>query len=80
MVFPLPVPPLIKILYFALTNVSKTLAICGVIDLYFMSCSTVIGILENLRMVRVGPFNATGGNTTLTLEPSGNLVSTIGFD
>ena len=80
MVLPLPVPPLIKILYFAFTNVSKTLAICGVMDLYFMSCSTVIGVFENLRIVKVGPFNATGGKTTLTLDPSGSLVSTIGFD
>ena len=45
-----------------------------------MSCSTVIGVFENLRIVKVGPFNATGGKTTLTLDPSGSLVSTIGFD
>ena len=39
----------------------------------------VIGVLENFLIVIVGPHRAIGGSTTFTLEPSGSLVSHIGF-
>ena len=79
-VFPLPVPPLINMLYLALTKVSSLSAISLFMEPYLISCSTVIGFFENFLIVTVGPFKAIGGKTTLTREPSGSLVSTIGFD
>lgn len=79
MVFPEPVPPLINMLYFALTNNSSFSAISAVIEPYCINLSIDIGTFENLRMVTIGPFNATGFKTTLTREPSFSLVSTIGF-
>ena len=44
-----------------------------------ISCSIVIGTAENFLMVTQGPSTETGGKTTLTLDPSGRRVSTIGF-
>ena len=38
----------------------------------------VIISFGNFRMVTMGPFRAIGYNTTLTLEPSSNLASTMG--
>ncbi len=76
---PEPVPPQMKILYFAFTSNFSTSAICGVIEPYCMSRSTVIGSFENFLMVTIGPFNEIGRSTTLTREPSRSLVSTIGL-
>lgn len=39
-----------------------------------------MGLSGNRRIVTIGPFNATGGNTTFTLAPFSNLESTIGVD
>ena len=39
----------------------------------------VMGVLENFRMVTVGPHKARGGRTTFTREPSGKRVSQMGF-
>lgn len=78
-VFPEPVPPQMKMLYFAFTSISSTCATSGVMDPYRRSICTVIGVLENFRIVTIAPFREIGGSTTLTREPSGRRVSTIGF-
>ena len=78
-VFPEPVPPLIKILYLALTSFPRKSAASGVMEPYFKSWSTVIGVLENFRMVTMGPDRESGGRTTFTREPSASRVSTIGL-
>ena len=68
-----------KMLYFAFTRSSNLSAISCVIEPYAINFSIVIGVLENFRIVIVGPHNAIGGNTTFTREPSGSLVSQIGL-
>ena len=47
-VLPEPVPPEMKMLYFARTNSSSTCATSCVMEPYFRSCSTVMGVFENL--------------------------------
>lgn len=42
-----------------------------------VGCQRMFG---NLRMLTHGPFNDSGGTTTLTREPLGRRVSTIGLD
>ena len=76
---PEPVPPLMKMLYLASTSICSLSAISCVSDPYSMSLAMVIGVLENFRMVTVGPHRAMGGSTTLTREPSGSRVSQIGL-
>ena len=77
-VFPDPVPPQIKILYFASTSNLNTSATFLFKEPYFKSCSIVIGVFENLRIVMTGPIKEIGGRTTLTRDPSSSLASCIG--
>jgi len=79
-VLPDPVPPLMRILYFAFTNFSKNSAASLVMDPNCIKSSISIAFSGNLRIVRIGPFSATGGNTTFTRDPFSNLASTIGVD
>ena len=76
-VFPAPVPPLTKILYRAAASIFKRSAASLVTLPYSRSRSMVIGS-GNFRIVRIGPFSATGSSTTWTLEPSSSLASTMG--
>ena len=66
-------------LYLALTSISSFLAISLVKDPYSINLSIVIGVLENFRIVNIGPQRDIGGKTTFTREPSGKRVSHIGF-
>ena len=77
-VFPAPVPPLTKILYFAITNFLMNCAASSVILPQSISFFIVNGSSGNVRIVRIGPFTATGFMTTLTRDPSFSLASTIG--
>ena len=77
-VFPEPVPPLIKILYPDATRILKNPDISGLTDPHAIRFSMEAASLENLRIVTMGPLTATGASTTLTRDPSGSLASTIG--
>ena len=77
-VFPDPVPPLINILYFAFTSISRNSAASLEMLPQAIRCFIVIPSLGNFRIVMIGPLSATGKSTRLTLDPSGNLASTIG--
>ena len=79
-VLPLPVPPDINRLYFALTAFSRNAATSVLTEPSSINFSMVRGISKNLRTVIIGPFNATGGRIIHTLEPSASLVSTIGTE
>lgn len=78
-VFPLPVPPLIKILYPATTKSRKKSDTSVVMDPSSISLLRSMGCSGKRRIVRIGPFSATGAKTTLTLAPFASLVSTIGL-
>ena len=78
-VFPLPVPPDIKMLYLAFTSIFKNCAISSENASLSHSHSSVIGSLANFRIVIVAPSIEIGGKIIFTLEPSSNLASTIGF-
>ena len=78
-VFPLPVPPEIKMLYLALTRISRNCSVKCVKAPFFRIHSIVIGSPANFLIVIAAPFKETGGSITLTLEPSGSLASTMGF-
>lgn len=77
-VFPEPVPPEMKILYPARTNIRKNSAASLVIDPIWIKSSIRIGFFGNLRIDMAEPSIATGSNTIFTLEPSASLASTIG--
>ena len=77
-VFPAPVPPLTKMLYFASTSLFMNSAASRVRLPIRTSWSMVIASDGNFRIVRIGPLTATGFRTTLTREPSGSLASAIG--
>ena len=78
-VLPEPVPPLINTFILALTSCSINCAASFVMDPIAINCSISIAFSGNFRMVTIGPlFNAIGGNTTFTREPSSKRVSTIG--
>ena len=78
MVFPLPVPPLMKTLYLAFTSFSRKAAASREIELLWISCSMVMGFSGNRLIVTIGPFSAMGFMTILTLAPSASLASTMG--
>src|SRR5207302_8922595 len=44
----------------------------------FVQVAVLVGVLENFRMVRMGPFSDRGGMMTLTREPSFSRASTMG--
>ena len=77
-VLPEPVPPEIKMLYFAFTNVLKYSLRNAGREPIRISLSMVIGCSGNLRIVMTGPFKATGYSTILTRDPFSSLASTIG--
>ena len=79
-VLPEPVPPEITMLRRASTQAFRNSTASGVIVPYSTSCSTVIGILANFRMVSIGPTREMGGMTAFTREPSGRRASTYGLD
>ena len=79
-VLPEPVPPLIKMLYPPSTSFLRKSAASFVIEPHLIKSSIVIWSAGNFLIVTAAPSIATGGKTTFTLEPSGNLVSTIGSD
>ncbi|MNV84543.1 hypothetical protein D3C71_1784230 [compost metagenome] len=79
-VLPDPVPPLMKMLYFAATRSRSSSAASSPSVSLRTSPSIVIGESGNLRIVIAGPFSATGGSTTLTREPFRRRASTIGDD
>ena len=77
-VFPVPVPPDIKMETLPSTHFCRKSSIfCDKewSSIYF--CAVIISLL-NLRMVSVDPFGETGGIVALTREPSSSLASTIG--
>ena len=59
-VFPLPVPPPITMEYLACTSFFRNCAHSSVILPKEISFSIVIGSSGKRRIVRIGPFNATG--------------------
>src|SRR5690625_7625149 len=71
-VFPLPVPPEIK-MFFLDCTASVRVKTIGVlrVPLSIKSCQLPIVCL-NFRIVITGPFRARGGKTICTLEPSAN--------
>ena len=77
-VLPEPVPPLIKILYFALTSLDRNETASSVILPHSISSLIPIGLSGKRRMVKAGPFSATGLSTTLTRAPFSSRASTIG--
>ena len=78
-VFPDPVPPLMKMLYPARTRRARNPTTSGLTDCQASRSFMVMASLGNFRMVTMGPFRATGARTTLTREPSGSLASTMGL-
>ena len=78
-VLPEPVPPEIKMLYPALTSISKNLAASSLSVCNSISRFMVIGSFGNFRIVIQEPSIAVGSNTIWTLEPSSNRASAIGI-
>jgi len=79
-VLPDPVPPLMKILYLQITSFFKNSEASSDMVFLLTKSSILKGFSGNFRIVIVGPFNAIGGSTILTRDPSFNLASTIGED
>src|SRR5690242_7105699 len=80
-VFPEPVPPETRTLRRARTHERRKDMISGLDDLKRLTMSAGPHFsLANFRIVRAGPFNAIGGMTTLTREPSFKRASQIGVD
>ena len=79
-VFPEPVPPEIKMLSFASTQVLRKVAASSGNVPNEIRSSIVNGSAENLRIVRIAPSRAIGGTTAFTRLPSGNRASTSGLD
>ena len=78
-VFPEPVPPLIKIL-FLVTMASIKYSAASLLSVPdFTKSSKLIPCFKNFLMVIIGPLIATGSKITFTLEPSSSLASNIGF-
>ena len=77
-VLPLPVPPLIKILYLAFTSFSRKLHASSLMDPISSSSLIPIGCSGKRLMVTTGQLRAMGPSTTLTREPFSSLASTIG--
>ena len=79
-VLPEPVPPDTIILSLPFTAASKNSSIFGDTEPHFTRLSAVIGVLPNLRIVRIGPISERGGIITFTREPSSKRASHIGLD
>src|ERR1700694_6107585 len=80
-VLPEPVPPETRMLNLARTQERKNAMSSGLAEWKRLTTSAGPHFsLANLRIVRHGPFNAIGGMTTLTREPSFKRASQIGVD
>ena len=79
-VLPEPVPPETIILSLPLTAASRKRSILEETEPQVKRFSAEIGVLPNLRIVRIGPTRDTGGIITFTREPSRSLASHIGLD
>ena len=79
-VLPAPVPPDTIILYPDTTSFLRNSATSVVIEPSCRSLSMVIPSFGNFLIVMTQPPRLTGGRTTLTLDPSFSLASTIGND
>ena len=77
-VLPEPVPPLTTILRLCVTARRSKRAMAGDKDCLASRSSSVKAWGANLRMVKAGPFRASGGITTFRREPSAKRASTIG--
>jgi hypothetical protein len=77
-VFPVPVPPEMRMLSLPLTQAARNCAAFGVIDPNETRSSIVYGSRENFRIVSVGPLSESGGMIAFTRLPSGRRASTIG--
>ena len=78
-VFPVLVPPLIRMFSFFSMAAWTAPSTSGVIVPVRTSSSAVKKRVWNLRMVRVVPPTLHGGKTAATREPSGRRESRIGF-
>ena len=79
-VFPAPVPPDTRMLIRPPTAARRKSVTCSEsVPKEIRSCDSN-GSWENLRMVRTGPSNASGGMMAFTREPSGSRASTYGED
>ena len=79
-VLPVPVPPETSTLRPPSTAPLSTVAIDSVRVLSAIRSATWKGSWENLRMVRIGPSNDSGGTMALTRDPSARRASTMGED
>ncbi|MNM80134.1 hypothetical protein D3C81_920850 [compost metagenome] len=77
-VLPEPVPPLTTMFRRSLTAMIRNSSIGGFSEPNVSRSSPCSLRLENLRMLMLGPRNATGGMIALTREPSFKRASTIG--
>ena len=78
-VFPEPVPPLTKILYFASTHLLRKSAASPEMAPQSMRSPKLITFSGNFRIFTMGPFRAIGASTIFTREPSSSLASQMGF-
>src|SRR5260370_24250090 len=69
-VFPEPVPPETSMFSRDRTHARTNCAIGSVIVPNLIRSVILYGSFENFRMVRMGPFNDSGGMMTLTPDPS----------
>ena len=80
-VLPDPVPPDTRMLKRARTHDRRNVISSGLAEWNRLTMSVGPHFsLVNFRMVRQGPFNAIGGITTFTREPSFRRASQIGVD
>ena len=79
-VLPLPVPPEISTLIFALMSASSSCTIGEVKVWYSIRSATLSGLTAKRRIDSSGPSIAEGGMIALTREPSASRASTIGVD
>ena len=79
-VFPDPVPPEIKILYFAFTKSFNNNEASSEREPFSINCSIVKGFSGNFLMEIAEPSIEIGDHTIFTREPSISLLSTIGDD
>src|SRR5579859_4160802 len=80
-VLPEPVPPDTRMFSRARTQERRKVIMSALDEWKRLTTSAGFNFcLENLRMVRQGPFNAMGGMTTLTRDPSLRRASQIGVD
>ena len=79
-VFPVPVPPEMRMLSFPRTHCARKSAVCSVSDPSPTRSSSESASRANFRIVSDGPRSESGGMIALTRLPSGRRASTIGED